>query len=164
MTEVMDNPRAEIIDAELASVARDAEANYLAAAVRAARGESLPASEIQTKCMAFGRSVPQFQATVKVVRRRLDALRDLDGLKAYHDEAARLDGEQKALRDEIVRLQAAHKAKLNELNQRYQVACQNYKSAASTANWKQQRALAALRETAARPDCEPNELTNVRLD
>lgn len=156
--------KAARIDADLAAIAEDARRKFVTAAIRTAKGESLPAAEIALVCQACNRPIEQFRTVVRRVRQRIDALAALDDVKNKHTECERLDLEQRNLAEEIKQLDEDYRAKRKPLAEAYVKTCGEFRAASSAANWQQQNALGTLRNTAARPDVEPNRLDNVKLE
>jgi hypothetical protein len=155
--------KAESIDQDLAGIAHKALQAYVTTLVRVARGESLPASEIQTACVSYGRSIPQFQADVPKVRQRLAAIKQLDDMNTMRAETQRANAEQAKADAAIKQLDADYTQRRAALAQEYVRACAAYQSAASTESWAQSNALGILRNTAGDPHGDLKDPGNVKL-
>ncbi len=156
--------KAASIDNDLTNIAREAKAQFLTLAMRTAKGESLPTTEVQAACTAASRSVEAFAALVKTLRQRIDALAVIDAkatriaaVNAHHARAANV-------MEEIKKLDADYRTKRKALSDSYIRADAEYKAASSAEQWAQSSAHGDLRKTAGDPDGDYRDLHNVKLD
>lgn len=156
--------KTQSIDRDLENLTAAAERDYRNAVVKAARGQSLPSSEITAACTAYGRSVAQFQAAVKIVRKRLDAADVLAKAAERQQETDKLYRTAAGIMEEIRALDAEHRAKRQALSNRYVQADTAYQSAANAETARQTQATQILRETAADVSGDIRDPANCKLD
>lgn len=156
--------KAASIDRDLDAIERQAKADYMTAATKSAGGQSLTQAEIHSACVAYGRSVTQFHALVKIMRQRIDATNVLSTEPSTRQQNEALFRKAATIMDEIKALDADYQKRRTELANNYVHADREYQSANSALQNAVSQATQTLAKTAANKSGDIRDLYNVIVE